>query len=86
MVGIWLLTAAFAVLLVSYVVSRFWPQARRPLIALAVVVVGATWFAPGFDLKTVLALMTGLGLSAAELQLSRRKKAGLGCAHAAFGA
>ena len=73
MVGIWLLTAAFAVLLVSYVVSRFWPQARRPLIALAVVVVGATWFAPGFDLKTVLALMTGLGLSAAVAAFGVRR-------------
>lgn len=65
LVGIWVLTAAFAVLLVSYVVSRFWPQARRPLIALAVAAVGATWLAPGFDLKTVLALMVGLVLSAA---------------------
>lgn len=65
LVGIWFLTAAFAVLLVSYVVSRFWPQARRPLITLAVVAVGATCLTPGFDLKTVLALMIGLALSAA---------------------
>ena len=64
LVGIWVLTAAFAVLLVSYVVSRFWPQARRPLIALALAAVAATWLAPGFDLKTVLALMVGLVLSA----------------------
>ena len=64
MVGIWVLSAAFAVLLVSYVVSRFWPQARRPLIGLAVAAMAATWLAPGFDMKTVLALMTGLALSA----------------------
>lgn len=64
LVGIWVLTAAFAVLLVSYVVSRFWPQASRLLIGLAVVAVGATCLAQGFDLKTVLALMLGLGLSA----------------------
>jgi hypothetical protein len=30
LVGIWVLTAVFAVLLLSYVVSRFWPQAWRP--------------------------------------------------------
>lgn len=65
LVGIWDLTAAFAILLVAYVVSRFWPQARWPLVALAVLAVGATGLAPGFDLKTLLALMLGLGLSAA---------------------
>lgn len=65
MVGIWVLTAAFTVLLVSYVVSRFWPQARRPLIGLTAAAVGASWLAPGFDMKTVLALLTGLGLSGA---------------------
>ncbi len=63
LVGIWVLTAVFAVLLVAYVVSRFWPRTRRPLIGLAVVAVGATWLAQGFDLKAVLALMVGLGLS-----------------------
>lgn len=65
LVGIWVLTAAFSVLLVSYIVTRFWPQARRPLIAVALVAVGATCFATGFDLKTGLALMAGVGLSAA---------------------
>ncbi len=64
LVGIWALTAAFALLLVSYVATRFWPQARRPLVALAVVAVGASGFAPGFDLKSGLALMIGVGLSA----------------------
>lgn len=65
LVGIWVLTAAFAILLVAYVASRFWPQGRRPLVALAVLAVGATGLAPGFDLKTLLALMFGLGFSAA---------------------
>ncbi|WP_333591940.1 LytR/AlgR family response regulator transcription factor [Brevundimonas sp.] len=64
LVGIWILAAAFAILLVAYVVSRFWPKARRPLIVLAVAAVAATGFAPGFDLKTALALMVGLALSA----------------------
>ena len=77
LIGIWVLTAAFAVLLVSWVVSRFWPQARRPLIALAVVAVGATCLARGFDLKTVLALMVGLALSsaAAAVAVYRRRPA-----------
>lgn len=64
LVGIWVLTAVFAVLLVSYVVSRFWPQRHRPLLGLAALAVGATGLAQGFDLKAVLALMIGLGLSA----------------------
>lgn len=63
MVGIWALTAIFAVLLVSYVATRFWPQARRWLMAVAIVAVGATWLASGFDMKSVLALMIGLGFS-----------------------
>ena len=75
LIGIWLLTAAFAVLLVSYVVSRFWPQARRPLIGLAVVAVAATYLAPGFDLKAVLALMIGLGLSAAAAAVAVYRRA-----------
>jgi hypothetical protein len=65
LVGIWVLSAAFAVLLTSWVVARFWPQARRPAITLAVVAVGLTCIAPGFDMKTTLALMVGLALSAA---------------------
>lgn len=64
LIGIWGLTAIFAVLLVSYVVSRFWPQARRPVIVLALVCIAATWLVHGFDAKTVAALMVGLGLSA----------------------
>ena len=75
LVGIWGLAAAFAVLLVAYVVSRFWPQARRPLIALAVAAVGATWLAPGFDLKTGLALMIGLSLSAGVAAVAVRRRA-----------
>lgn len=65
LVGIWGLTAAFAVLLVLYVASRFWPSARWRIIGIAVVAVVATYLAPGFDLKAVLALMIGLAMSAA---------------------
>ena len=74
LVGIWILSAVFAVLLVSYVVSRFWPQARRPLIALAAAVVAATCLAPGFDMKTVLALMIGLTLSALVAAVAVRRR------------
>jgi len=84
LVGIWVLTAAFALLLVSYVVTRFWPRARRPLVALAVVAVGASGFAPGFDLKSGLALMIGVALSAtvaAIAVLHRRPGARLALAY-----
>jgi DNA-binding LytR/AlgR family response regulator len=74
LVGIWVLTAAFAVLLVSYVVSRFWPGARRPVVAVTVVAVVATCFAPGFDMKTVLALMVGLGVSVAIAAVAVRRR------------
>lgn len=75
LIGIWVLTAAFAVLLVSYVVSRFWPQARRSLVGLAVVAVAATYLAQGFDLKAVLALMIGLGISAAAAAVAVCRRA-----------
>lgn len=75
LVGIWALTAAFAVLLVSYVVSRFWPGARRSLMAATVVAVIATCLAPGFDMKTVLALMVGLGVSVAVAVWRRQEGA-----------
>jgi len=65
LIGIWGLTCIFAVLLVSWVMSRFWPRARHPVIVLAVTAVTATSLAQGFDLKTGLALMVGLLLSTA---------------------
>jgi len=75
LVGIWLLTAAFALLLTSWVVPRFWPQARRPVFILAGAAVAATGLASGFDLKTMLALMVGLALStvAAAVGVYRRQ-------------
>lgn len=63
--AIWALAAAFALLLVFYVASRFWPGARRPVMGLALVAVGATALAPGFDLKTGLALLAGATIAAA---------------------
>lgn len=74
LVGIWMLTAAFAMLLVAYVGARFWPQARRPLMAVTIVAVGLTWLAPGFDLKTGAALMIGLSLSAMTAAVAVRRR------------
>lgn len=64
LVGIWSLAAVFSVLLVAFVAARFWPSARRALVGLAVVAVAATSLAPGFDLKTGFALLTGVVISA----------------------
>jgi DNA-binding LytR/AlgR family response regulator len=64
MSAIWLLAAAFAVLLVSYVATRFLPKARGPIIGLALGVVGATALLPGFDVKTVWALILGVAIAA----------------------
>ncbi len=64
MSAIWLLAAAFAVLLVSYVSSRFLPGGRALLIGLALGVVGAPALLPGFDIKTAWALILGVALAA----------------------
>lgn len=64
LVGIWSLSAVFSILLVSWVATRFWPGARRVLVSLAVAAAVATCLARGYDLKTALVLLIGLGLSA----------------------
>jgi DNA-binding LytR/AlgR family response regulator len=61
--AIWLLAAAFAVLLVSYVAGRFMPGARRWMTGLAVVAVAASALLPGFDQKTGWALVAGVALA-----------------------
>ncbi|CAN5433490.1 LytTR family DNA-binding domain-containing protein [soil metagenome] len=73
MSAIWLLAAAFAVLLVSYVATRFLPRASRPMIDLALAVVGATVLLPGFDIKTVWALILGVGLAVAPAVVGVRQ-------------
>ena len=74
LVSIWFLTAVFAVLLVSWVVSRFWPGARRPVMGIAVAAVGATSLLSGFDLKTGVALLIGLVLSALVVAVGVRRR------------
>lgn len=61
--AIWVLAAAFAVLLVTYVTTRFLPGRRRMMIGVALGVVGATALLPSFDIKTVWALILGVALA-----------------------
>jgi DNA-binding LytR/AlgR family response regulator len=61
MSAIWMLAAVFAVLLVAYAAARFWPRARGALSGLALGAVGATVLLPGFDNKTVWALIRVAG-------------------------
>jgi len=63
MSAIWALAAAFAVLLVAYVSARFQPRWRGSMVGLALGVVGATALLPGFDTKTVWALILGVALA-----------------------
>lgn len=72
--AIWLLAAAFALLLVAYAVSRFWPGARRPVMAVAIIAVGASALAPGFDLKTGVALLAGAAVAAATTAVGVRAR------------
>lgn len=60
---IWILAAAFAVLLVIYVATRFWRRARAAMVGLATGMVGATALLPGFDMKTAWALILGVMLA-----------------------
>lgn len=64
MSAIWALAAAFAILLVIYASTRFLPRARSLMTGLAIGMVGATALLPGFDVKTVWALIVGAGLAA----------------------
>lgn len=63
MSAIWALAAAFAILLVVSVASRFLPRARGLMTGLALGVVGATVLLPGFDIKTAWALILGVALA-----------------------
>ncbi|KRA60102.1 histidine kinase [Caulobacter sp. Root655] len=74
MSAIWLLAAAFAVLLVSYVATRFLPKASRLMIGVALGAVGATALLPGFDVKTVWALILGVALAALPAAAGVRDK------------
>jgi DNA-binding LytR/AlgR family response regulator len=72
--AIWLLAAAFAMLLVSYAVSRFWPRVRGRILGAGGIVVGAAALVPGYDLKTGLTLLAGAGLAAVAAAAGVRAK------------
>ena len=74
MSAIWLLAAAFGVLLVSYVATRFLPRASRLMIGVALVAIGATALLPGFDVKTVWALILGVGLAIVPAAIGVRRR------------
>lgn len=76
--AIWLLSATFGLLLVAYVASRFLPGARTRIILLTLPVLAATALAPGFDVKTGLALLSGVAIALAVTVLAtvRRSQPG----------
>jgi DNA-binding LytR/AlgR family response regulator len=74
MSAIWGLAAAFAILLATYVATRFLPKARGLLVCLALGVVGATALLPGFDIKTVWALILGVALAALPAAAGVRRR------------
>ncbi|MBB4840068.1 DNA-binding LytR/AlgR family response regulator [Sphingomonas kyeonggiensis] len=64
MSAIWVLAAIFAVLLVRYVSTRFLPGRRGVITGFSLGLVGATALLPGFDVKTIWALILGVALAA----------------------
>lgn len=74
MSAIWALAATFAVLLAAYVTSRFLPKARGLVIGLVLGLVGATALLPGFDIKTVWALILGVTLAAVPAAAGVRRR------------
>ncbi|WP_199560085.1 LytTR family DNA-binding domain-containing protein [Sphingomonas psychrotolerans] len=71
---IWVLAATFAILLVTYVAARFLPKARGLMVGLALGVVAATALLPGFDAKTVWALILGVALAAVPAAAGVRRR------------
>ncbi len=63
--AIWALSAAFALLLAAFAASRFLPGRRRVFVAAAAAAVGATYLLRGFDVKSSIALLVGVGFAGA---------------------
>jgi DNA-binding LytR/AlgR family response regulator len=70
--AIWLLAATFSLLLVLFIARRFHKDETPRLILVSAAAIGLTAFAPGFDLKTIGALLVGLALSCGVLALNLR--------------
>lgn len=74
LVAIWVLAASFSILLVSAFAGRFWPAARRPILGLSILAVGATALASGFDQKTGWALFVGVVIAALAAAAGARQR------------
>ncbi|MBO9694612.1 MAG: response regulator transcription factor [Sphingopyxis sp.] len=72
--AIWVLAAIFAILLVRYVSTRFWPKASRAMIGLSLGPVTATALLPGFDAKTIWVLIAGVALAALPAAVGVRRR------------
>lgn len=72
--AIWLLAASFSLLLVAFIAGRFHDGNGRRYLMLASGALGLTLFAPGFDLKTVGAVLVGLCLSCVLLVSRLRER------------
>lgn len=70
---IWLLAASFALLLIAFIAGRFHRGTGRRHLMIAPVALALTLFAPGFDFKTVGAVLIGLGMSCVLLAASLRE-------------
>jgi DNA-binding LytR/AlgR family response regulator len=75
MMAIWLLSVAFALLLVAWTGARFLPRRRAWLAGLAVVAVPASYLAAGFDVKSSLALLIGAAIAALPVLVGVRQGA-----------
>jgi len=71
--AIWLLAATFATLLVAYAAARFAPRRRNLILGSALVLVPASFLAPGFDEKTGWALVIGVSLAGVAAALGIRR-------------
>ncbi|MBL8554943.1 MAG: response regulator transcription factor [Phenylobacterium sp.] len=70
--AIWMLAAAFALLLVAYAAVRFAPRRRNLLLAVAVPSVAASLLHAGFDQRTGWALVAGVAVAGAAAAIGVR--------------
>lgn len=61
--AVWALSVTFALLLVAFAASRFLPKRRKLMLGVAAVAVLGTYLLRGFDWKSGVALLIGVGLA-----------------------
>ena len=71
---IWALSVTFAVLLAAFFASRFAPTRRTRLVSVAAGLACASCLVPGFDQKTALALLAGVGVAGVAAGLGVRSR------------